>query len=106
MPLLDTMRYKDWLGDFVSDLVLQILAFVSERERDNILQRQAKSIAGVKAKGKHLGRPQLNLSTFSKQQRQTLEQNYPKWKEKESTGVEFMGMLALKKNSFYKIMGE
>jgi DNA invertase Pin-like site-specific DNA recombinase len=106
MPLLDTTQYKDQLGSFVSDLVLQVLAFVSERERDNILQRQAEGIAVAKAKGKHLGRPQLNISTISKQQRQALENNYPKWKEKEITGVAFMSLLELKKNSFYKIIGE
>lgn len=106
MPLLDTTQYKDQLGSFVSDLVLQVLAFVSERERDNILQRQAEGIAVAKAKGKHLGRPQLNLSTLNKEQRQKLDSNYPKWKRKEITGVEFMTLLELKKNSFYKIIGE
>lgn len=106
MPLLDTTQYKDTLGTFVSDLVLQVLAFVSERERDNILQRQAEGIKVAKAQGKHLGRPQLKLSTLSKYQRQTLEQKYQKWKSKEITGVEFMTLLELKKNSFYKIIGE
>lgn len=106
MPLLDTTQYKDQLGSFVSDLVLQVLAFVSERERDNILQRQAEGIAVAKAKGKHLGRPQLNLSTLNKEQRQKLESNYLKWKGKEISGVEFMSLLELKKNSFYKIIGE
>ena len=33
MPLLDTTQYKDTLGNFVSDLVLQVLSFVAERER-------------------------------------------------------------------------
>ncbi|WML25662.1 recombinase family protein [Neobacillus sp. OS1-33] len=106
MPLLDTTQHKDTLGTFVSDLVLQVLAFVSERERDNILQRQAEGIAVAKVQGKHLGRPNLNLGTISKQQRQILEQNYPRWKNKEITGVEFMTLLELKKNSFYKIIGE
>lgn len=106
MPLLDTTQYKDQLGTFVSNLVLQVLAFVSERERDNILQRQAEGIAIAKAKGKHLGRPKLDLSTLNKEQKQILEENYPKWKSKEITGVEFMTLLELKKNSFYKIIGE
>jgi DNA invertase Pin-like site-specific DNA recombinase len=106
MPLLDTTQHKDTLGTFVSDLVLQVLAFVSERERDNILQRQAEGIKVAKAQGKHLGRPQLNLSSISKQQRQIIEQNYTRWKRKEITGVQFMTLLDLKKNSFYKIIGE
>lgn len=106
MPLLDTTQYKDQLGSFVSDLVLQVLAFVSERERDNILQRQAEGIAVAKAKGKHLGRPQLNLSTISEKQRSTLAQYYDKLKTKDLTGVKLAEMLSLKKNSFYKIIKE
>lgn len=106
MPLLDTTQHRDTLGTFVSDLVLQVLAFVSERERDNILQRQAEGIKVAKAQGKHLGRPQLNLGTISKQQCQILEQNYSKWQCKEITGVQFMTLLDLKKNTFYKILGE
>ncbi|WP_053361940.1 recombinase family protein [Bacillus sp. FJAT-27251] len=106
MPLLDTTQYKDQLGTFVSDLVLQVLAFVSERERDNIKIRQAEGIAVAKAKGKHLGRPQLNLQTLSKTTKQILEKHYQQWKNKEISGVEFADMLHLKKNSFYKIIKE
>lgn len=61
MPLLDTRRGKDLMGTFVSDLVLQILSFVSENERNNIHQRQAEGIAAAKAKGKKFGRPSLPL---------------------------------------------
>ncbi|WP_191565974.1 recombinase family protein [Metabacillus idriensis] len=106
MPLLDTTQHKDTLGTFVSDLVLQVLAFVSERERENILLRQAEGIAVAKAQGKHLGRPKINLSTISKQQYKILEHNYVKWKSKEITGMVFMNLLELKKNSFYKIVKE
>lgn len=106
MPLLDTTQHKDTLGTFVSDLVLQVLAFVSERERDNTLQRQAEGIAIAKAKGKHLGRPKLTLSTLNKEQKLQIERNYERWKKKEITAVEFMHLLELKKNSFYKIVGE
>lgn len=61
MPLLDTRRGRDLLGTFVSDLVLQILSFVSENERNNIRQRQAEGIAAAKAKGKKFGRPSKRL---------------------------------------------
>lgn len=106
MPLLDTTQYRDQLGTFVSDLVLQVLSFVAERERENILQRQAEGIAVAKAKGKHLGRPQFNIDSLSKDQRQALELNYSAWKNKEITGVQFADMLQLKKNTFYKIVKE
>lgn len=59
MPLLDTRRGKDLMGTFLSDIVLQILSFVAENERDNIRQRQAEGIAAAKARGVRFGRPSL-----------------------------------------------
>ena len=61
MPLLDTRRGKDLMGTFLSDIVLQVLSFVSENERDNIRQRQAEGIAAAKARGVRFGRPPLPL---------------------------------------------
>lgn len=61
MPLLDTRRGKDLMGTFLSDIVLQVLSFVAENERDNIRQRQAEGIAAAKAGGVRFGRPPLPL---------------------------------------------
>ena len=52
MPILDTRQYKDLLGSFISDLVLQVLSFVAEEERTRIKCRQKEGIAIAKAKGK------------------------------------------------------
>lgn len=106
MPLLDTTQHKDTLGNFVSELVLQVLSFVAEKERENIRQRQAEGIAVAKAKGKHLGRPRLNLDTLSQDQRKLLAKYYPKWKDGEITAVKFMDIVGLKKSTFYKIVKE
>jgi len=57
LPLLDTRLHKDLMGTFISDLVLQILSFVSQSEIDNIRQRQHEGIAAAKAKGVRFGRP-------------------------------------------------
>lgn len=57
MPLLDTRRGKDLVGTFLSDIVLQVLSFVAENERNNIRQRQAEGIAAARAREVHLGRP-------------------------------------------------
>ena len=57
MPLLDTRRGKDLMGTFIADLVLQILSFVAENERANILKRQQQGIAAAKARGVRFGRP-------------------------------------------------
>ena len=61
---------------------------------------KSEGIAVAKAQEKHLGRPKLDLSPAS-----TTRTNYHKWKRKEITGVDFMNLLRLKKNSFYKIDG-
>jgi DNA invertase Pin-like site-specific DNA recombinase len=106
--LFDSRKFKAMgdIGKLMEDQFLSLLAYVAEQERKKIRQRQAEGIALAKAKGKKLGRPAINLQTISKEQRQTLENNYHRWKNKEITGVEFMKMLGLKKNSFYKIMKE
>ena len=61
MPLLDTRQGKDLMGTFIADLVLQILSFVAQNERENIRKRQAEGIAAAKARGVKFGRPERPL---------------------------------------------
>ena len=61
MPLLDTRNGKDLMGTFIADLVLQILSFVAQSERENIKKRQAQGIAAAKAKGVKFGRPETPI---------------------------------------------
>lgn len=61
MPLLDTRNGKDLLGTFIADLVLQILSFVAQSERESIRKRQREGIAAAKAKGVRFGRPEIPL---------------------------------------------
>ena len=78
MPVLDTRRGKDLMGTFLSDIVLQILSFVAESERDNIRQRQAEGIAAAKARGVRFGRPPLPLPD-------NFQQVYRAWRSKKLT---------------------
>jgi len=57
MPLLDTRQGKDLMGTLIADLVLTLLSFVAQNERENIRQRQAEGIAAAKARGVRFGRP-------------------------------------------------
>ncbi|MCH5268195.1 MAG: recombinase family protein [Lachnospiraceae bacterium] len=61
MPLLDTRNGKDLMGTFIADLVLQILSFVAENERENIRKRQEQGIAAAKKRGVRFGRPELKV---------------------------------------------
>jgi len=56
MPLLDTRRDKDLIGTLIADIVLQVLSFVAQKERETIRQRQAEGIAAAKARGVKFGR--------------------------------------------------
>ena len=60
-PLLNTRQGKDLMGTFIADLVLQILSFVAQSERENIRKRQAEGIAAAKARGVKFGRPPVPL---------------------------------------------
>ena len=80
MPLLDTRRGKDLMGTFLSDIVLQVLSFVSENERANIRQRQAEGIAAAKAKGIRFGRAPKPLPDG-------FHDAYQRWKRGEITGT-------------------
>jgi DNA invertase Pin-like site-specific DNA recombinase len=99
MPLLDTTQHKDLLGTFVSDLVLQILAFVSENERISILKRQKEGIASAKARGQHLGRPRKEIP-------KEFPSLYEQWKNGEIMAVEFMGIVNMTKGTFYRKLKE
>ena len=61
MPLLDTRNGKDLMGTFIADLVLQILSFVAENERDNIRKRQEQGISAAKERGVRFGRPKTKV---------------------------------------------
>jgi DNA invertase Pin-like site-specific DNA recombinase len=60
-PLLDTTLYKDLLGTFIADLILQVLSLFAQMERETLLQRQAEGIAAAKAKGVVFGRKPVDM---------------------------------------------
>ena len=61
MPLLDTTKSRDLLGNFISDVVLQLLSFVAENERNNIRTRQAEGIAAARKRGVRFGKPAVPM---------------------------------------------
>jgi len=90
MPLLDTTKFKDLLGTFISDLILQVLSFVAEQERTNIRTRQAEGIATAKARGTKFGRPRIELP-------KNFEEEYKKWKSGAKSAKAVIEKLELKR---------
>ena len=100
MPLLDTRNRSDSLDSkFVSELVLQILSYVAEKERQNIRVRQRQGIDSALAKGVHFGKEKI-------QRPDNWDEVYSRWKSNEITAVDAMKDLGLKKNTFYRIVKE
>ena len=98
MPLLDTRTEgKNLVGKFISDIVLQILSFVAENERENIKKRQAEGIRIAKEKGKHLGRPIKKLP-------KNFFNIVGQYKKREITLEKALQSLKMPKSTFYKKM--
>lgn len=80
MPLLNTMQDRDLTGTLIADIVLQLLSYVAQTEREFIRQRQAEGIAAAKAKGVRFGRPPKPLPD-------NFHSCYQRWKRGEITGT-------------------
>lgn len=101
MPLLDTRKYKELkgVGELITDLVLQILAWLAEEERTNIKQRQREGIEAAKLRDVKFGRPKIKVNDEFKV-------IYEKWNNKEITAKKAMELLQLKPNTFYRRVAE
>ena len=97
MPLLDTTQYKDSMGTFIADLVLQILSWMAEEEREHIRKRQREGIDLALQNGIQFGRPAVYVS-------EEFKEVYRKWKSGELTAVQAMQEAEVKKTSFYKLV--
>ena len=99
MPLLDTRNGKDLMGTFIADLVLQILSFVAQNERENIRKRQAQGIAAAKARGVHMGRP-------VKEAPDNFKDIVKQWERKQLSLEEALTECCMSKTTFYRRLRE
>lgn len=99
MPLLDTRNGKDLMGTFIADLVLQILSFVAQSERENIKKRQAEGIAAARARGVHLGRPSLPVP-------EGFEEAVQDWKNGKISITDAQRRLNMTETTFYRRLKE
>jgi DNA invertase Pin-like site-specific DNA recombinase len=97
MPLLDTTQYKDSMGTFIADLVLQILSWMAQEERERIRKRQREGIDVAMQQGKTFGRPKAQITD-------EFMSVYDAWKKGELTAVQAMQQAQIKKTTFYKLV--
>ena len=96
MPLLDTRdKNRDLTGTFMADLILQVLSYVAQNERENIRKRQAEGIAAAKERGVHFGNPGKPVPV-------AFEDVAGKWRRKEISLSEALRELEIGRTYFYK----
>lgn len=99
MSLLDTTKSRDLLGNFISDIVLQLLSFVAENERNNIRTRQAEGIAAAKKRGVRFGKPAIPIpDNFS--------ELYKRWEQGVISINEFAQHCNMGRSTICKRIGE
>ncbi|MDM8195717.1 recombinase family protein [Massilimicrobiota timonensis] len=97
MPLLDTRKSQnnDLTGTFIADLVLQILAYVAQIERENIKQRQKEGIHAAKCRGVQFGRPRKNIPD-------NFDDVKEKWEKSEINSRQAAQILGISQNTFLR----
>lgn len=99
MALLDTRNGKDLMGTFIADLVLQILSFVAQSERENVKKRQAEGIAAAKAKGVKFGRPEKEVP-------ENFKEIVRQWEQKRLPFTEVLKQCNMSEATFYRKLRE
>lgn len=94
MPLLDTRQSRDLTGTLISDIVLQLLSYVAQTERENIRQRQMEGIAAAKARGVHFG-PEAQTPP------EDFEVLHQAWRARQMTLREAADACGMPKSTFY-----
>ena len=99
MDLLDTRKFKNSMEELISNIVLELLSYMAEKEREKINKRQAEGIKKARQNGIHLGRPKIEVDNF--------EYYYDQVYNKEQmTAVEAMDELEVSKSTFYRRKSE
>lgn len=95
MPLLDTRKGRDLMGELISDIVLQLLSYVAQTEREFIRQRQAEGILAAKARGVRFGRPPIPKPP-------EFEQVFHQWRSGTLSARKAAKVLGVTHNTFQK----
>ena len=96
MPLLDTrIEGKNLVGKFIADVVLQVLSFVAENERETMKQRQAEGIRMAKLKGIKFGRPAVKTP-------KNFDEVVNLYMNKKVTSKQAIEMSGLSRGTFYR----
>lgn len=95
--LIQVPAGQEWILDMVNSIIMEVLSSIAEQEREMIRKRQREGIDAAKARGKHLGRPKLEMPDG-------FPEIYIKWKRRECTAKRAMEQLGIPSSSFYRMV--
>lgn len=99
MPLLNTREHTELVGQLITDLVLQLLSFVAQTERESIRERQREGIDAAKARGVRFGRPRVELP-------EGFEATVEAWRRGEFSAQEAARRLGISRGTFFSRVRE
>lgn len=95
--LVQIPQGQEWILDMINNIMIEVLASISEQERITIRKRQKEGIEAAKRKGKHMGRPRIKKPD-------DFENVYQQWKSGAITAKRAMGILKMTSSSFYRMV--
>lgn len=93
--LIDVPEGQEWILEMVENILIEVLSSIAEQERLTIRKRQREGLEAARWKGKHLGRPRLQIPD-------DFEEIYIRWKEKELTAKKAAELLGMSRTHFYR----
>lgn len=95
--LVEVPEGQEWIVEMIHNILIEVLSSMAEQERLLIRKRQSEGIEAAKKKGKHLGRPRMQIP-------EEFPEVYAKWKEGQLSAKSAMKMLRMAKTSFYRLV--
>ena len=97
--LVEVPEGQEWIVEMIHNILIEVLSSMAEQERLLIRKRQSEGIEAAKKKGKHLGRPRMQIP-------EEFPEVYAKWKEGQLSAKSAMIMLRMAKTSFYRLVNQ
>ena len=94
---MDLPEGQEWVFEMVNNILIEVLGTIAQQERTTIRQRQREGIEAARSKGKHLGRPSLQIP-------ENWNVVYAQWQGGKITAKRAMELTRLKRSSFYRLV--
>ena len=94
---MDLPEGQEWVFEMVNNILIEVLGTIAQQEHTTIRQRQREGIEAARSKGKHLGRPPLQMP-------ENWNEVYAQWHDRKITAAKAMELTGLKRSSFYRLV--